>query len=152
METNRFLKIVIIILLMVNIGTLAFIWSQGRHGSPPPHPSVFDFLTRELQLDNRQQEQYEILRDEHHRTVEDLQKTGRQLHQQYFGLLHGATADSAQVNLLADSLVSLQKQIELITFYHFQKVRAICKPDQQKKFDEVINEALRMMAPPPPHR
>jgi len=160
METNRFLKVVIIALLLVNIGTLTFIWMQGnrQHGGPPPPPpqgegrGVFEFLTHELQLDNQQQQQYESLRDEHHRAVEELQMNSREIHQQYFELLHGANTDSAQVNLLADSLAHIQKQIDLITFYHFQKVRSICKPEQQKRFDEVINEALRMMAPPPPPR
>ena len=41
-------------------------------------------------------------------------------------------------------------QFELATFYHFQKTRSICTPDQQKKIDEVIDDALRMMAPKPP--
>lgn len=40
-----------------------------------------------------------------------------------------------------------QKQIELITFAHFQKVRELCNDDQKKKFDEVIQEALKSMGP-----
>lgn len=152
METTRFLKIVIIILLLINTGTLLFIWTQGSHHAPPPPPreSVFDFLTRELQLDKQQQEQYEQLRDEHHQAVENLQENSRKLHRQYFELLNVSAVDSMKVNSMADSMASVQKQIELVTFYHFRQVRSICRPEQQKKFDEVIDEALRMMAPPPP--
>ena len=40
----------------------------------------------------------------------------------------------------------LQKESDRITFVHFQKVRALCRPDQQTKFDEVIGEVLKMMA------
>jgi len=153
MDSNRFLKIVIVALLFINLGTLSFIWmQQGKQGAPgpPPRGSVFEFLTHELKLSEQQQQQYEQMRDEHHATVEGLQKNSRQLHRQYFELLHGNLADSIQVNSMADSIASIQKQIDLITFYHFQKVRTICTPEQQKKFDEVIDEALYMMAPPPP--
>lgn len=33
-----------------------------------------------------------------------------------------------------------------------QQVNFAGSPEQQKKFDEVITEGLRMMAPPPPPR
>lgn len=152
METARFLKIVIIALLLINTATLAFMWMQNRPGGPiPPRESVFDFLTRELKLDEEQRRQYEALRDEHHAMVEELQHTSRQLHQQYFSQLHGAKTDSATILDMAENMAGIQKQIDLITFYHFQKVRTICRPEQQKRFDVVIEEALRMMAPRPPH-
>jgi Spy/CpxP family protein refolding chaperone len=66
--------------------------------------------------------------------------------------LKTAVIDTVKVNELADSIVSIQKQIELVTFYHFQKVRAICTAEQQQKFDEVIDEAIRMLGPKPPPR
>ena len=52
--------------------------------------------------------------------------------------------------MAADAIMINQKAIEMATFYHFEEVRSICTPDQQKMFDEVIKEALRMMSPPPP--
>lgn len=151
METNRFLKIVIIVLLIINIGTLGFIWMQGSHPMGPPHQreSVFDFLVHELKFNEKQVEQYEALRNEHRNMVEDLRSKGRQLHDEYFDLLKSPSADSALVNRLSDSLALNQKQIELITFYHFQKVRGICTAEQQPRFDNIIQEALHIMAPPP---
>jgi hypothetical protein len=43
--------------------------------------------------------------------------------------------------------MKIKDKEELGTFYHFQKVRAICDEKQKKKFDEIIKEAARMMAP-----
>ena len=43
-------------------------------------------------------------------------------------------------------------KIELTTFYDFKKIRSICNAEQQKKFDEIIGEAFRMMGPRPPRQ
>ncbi len=154
MENSKFLKIVIIILLLINISTLAFMWMhKGPHGMPPPRQEIGDFLIRELNFTETQRKQFVKMRDEHRSSVRNLREQSRELHDDFFDLLASSSTDSIKVNQLADSITFNQKQIELSTFYHFQKVRGICTTEQQKKFDEVINDALRMMAPPPPpHR
>ena len=153
MENQRFLKILLIILLIVNIGTLSYLWlgKPGMNERGGPHrPDVFSFLCKELQFTEQQQKQYADLRNEHHQLMESIQRKATQFRERFFDLIHTSPIDSVQVRQLADSIASTQQKIELATFYHFQKVRAICTPEQQKRFDEVIQDALRMMAPPPP--
>ena len=160
MENSKFLKGVIVILLFINISTLAFMWINKppmQHQPPPPPPNgrndVFEFLSHKLEFDDQQRNEYEQLRNEHHNAVEAIKEKGRVTHDRFFDLLHVKYADSTLVAQLADSIASNQKQMELTTFYHFRKVRAICNPEQMRKFDGVINEALNMMLPkPPPHK
>lgn len=158
MDNSKFLKIIIVVLLLLNTGTLAFMWTNNhRMGPPPPPPherqDVFEFLTYELKFNDEQRNQYDQLRKEHHKAIEAIQENGRSTHDNFYALLQNKSADSALVSQLADSISYNQKQIELLTFYHFQKVRAICNHQQQKKFDEVIRDALHMMFPKPPtHR
>jgi Spy/CpxP family protein refolding chaperone len=153
MDNSRFLKIVIIVLLIINIATLAFMWMQHAHHGPdgPARHDVAGFLEHELKFTDEQRKQFDVLMEEHHEQIENIQHNGRELHNHFFDLLN--KQDSSAVKQLADSLAKNQEQIELITFDHFKKVRAICTPEQQKKFDEIIDEALRMMAqhqgPPP---
>ncbi|WP_315816860.1 hypothetical protein [Paraflavitalea speifideaquila] len=45
----------------------------------------------------------------------------------------------------ADEIGILQKQLDLITFQHFQRVRALCKPEQVLKFDTVVKEIVNRM-------
>lgn len=150
MENSKFLKVVIIILLLINLATLGFMWTRkGPPMGPPPHRDLVEFLSRELNLSQEQREKFETLKNEHRASVQSLRENSRELHDAFFDMLSKNPVDKAQVEAMADSMVSQQKQIELSTFYHFQKVREICTPEQQKKFDEVINEALRMMAPGP---
>ena len=153
MESAKFLKTVIIILLLINIGSLAFMWfDRPHHGSPPPHEGgdAMEFLIRELQLTAEQKNQLEELREQHHNATEPLQRASRKLHDQYFNMLGNANTDSATVVQTADSMIAIQKQIELNTYYHFKSIRTICTPEQQKKFDEVVADALHQMARKPP--
>jgi periplasmic protein CpxP/Spy len=151
MDNSRFLKIVIVVLLIINIATLAFLWTAPmRHGPPPMRgEDVAGFLSRELNFTPEQQKQFEELRKEHHDNIDNIRQQDREMHDKFFDLLCTNPVDSAFVGQMADSMSGFRKQIELLTFYHFQKVRGICTAEQQKKFDEVIDDALRMMAPKP---
>jgi Spy/CpxP family protein refolding chaperone len=145
----KLLYIVVVALLLVNTGTLAFIFIYGAapHQSGPRE--VSRFIIEELRLNDKQQEQYRQLQNEHRRNMEIIHEQDRNLHDRYFQLLQGEKADSTLVNQLADSIALNRKQTELLTFYDFQKIRGICNAEQQKRFDEIIGEALRMMAPKP---
>lgn len=158
MQDSRFLKIVIAILLIINVATLSFMISRDREGRPPfphgpggpDHGGPFEFIVHELNMDETQRSKFAELRDEHHQAVEELQEASHELHDKYFEELANPAADSVQINAMADSMAGIQKQIDLVTWKHFSQVRAICKPEQQKKFDVIIREALRMMQRPRP--
>ncbi len=173
-EKPKIMTYAIIILFLLNFGTIAFIWLHKpphpehefmQHELPPPHDNEkpADFLIHELNLNTQQQSDFEKLRKEHQdamkQSFDDMKKNKDEL----FGYLSKGQGDSVKVNQLADNIARSQKQIELATFSHFQKVRAICDENQKKKFDEIIGDALKMMAgspppdehkgpPPPPHR
>jgi protein CpxP len=156
MQNTRFLKAGLIVLLLMNLGIMSYLWLDSRHRGRPPGgpngPDVFRYLSQELKLDDAQVKQYEVLRDEHHHAVENIQEHGHQLREQFFNMMNQTPIDSVVVKRIADSIAHTQEQIEMATFYHFSKLRTILTPEQQKHFDEVIQEALRMMAGPPPPR
>lgn len=111
---------------------------------------VSRWITEQLQFNETQQQQYEQLQDEHRRNMRAIHEQDRNLHDRYFQLLQGPVADSLLVSQLADSIALNRRQTELTTFYDFQKIRTLCTPEQQRKFDQIIGEALRMMGPKPP--
>lgn len=153
MENTKFLKVTIVVLLLINIATLLFMWMGRPHPGgpmpPPPGgpPRIAEYLTHELNLSVEQQKKFQELRDENHEQIEELNKKNGRLHHEYFDILGAAQLDSAKMMQLADSMSQCTKQIELLTFNHFRSVRAICDVEQQKKFDVIIQDALRMMAP-----
>jgi Spy/CpxP family protein refolding chaperone len=88
------------------------------------------------------------MRNDHRDAVEKLRDQSQDLRNSFYDLLHEKMLDTTRLNTLSDSISNYQKQIELITFRHFSEVRSICSPEQQKQFDQIIDEALRMMHPP----
>lgn len=145
----KFLYFIIIALLLMNGGTIAFMF---LHHPPNPQQEVARWLTEKLNLTKEQQKQYEVLREEHRNNMDVIHAQDRNLHDRYFDLLKGESIDSVLVSQLADSIALSRKQTELTTFYDFKKIRSICNAGQQKKFDEIIGEALKMMGSRPPRQ
>lgn len=153
MNKTRLLYIVIAVLVLINGVTLAVMFTHNRHGGkhgPPAH----EWLAKQLNFSTTQQQQYHTLLEQHRTGMETIHKQDRDLHDRFFKLLQGAATDSVTVQQLADSIAQNRVQTELQTFYNFKQIRAICTPQQQQKFDEVVKDVLRMMAPPQhrPHR
>jgi len=154
MNNVRFLKIALVIMVLINIVTIGYLWIGRPGGGMQAHDAgdnrgPFRFLCDKLQLDPKQVSTYEELRNEHHNAVVKYQEHSHQLRDLYFALMQSLPIDSMKVKQYADSIAADQKQIELLTFYHFTKLRAICNPEQQKIFDNVIGDALKMMSGPP---
>lgn len=148
MNNVKFLKSILLILLLVNVATIGFIWI-----TKPPRPSgnetAASFLSNELRLDSKQQEKLNDLQASFVDQREDLRHENKENFDLYFELLQNPKVDSASVKKAAKAIISIKEKEEIALFYHFQKVRALCNESQKQKFDEIIKEAARMMGPPP---
>lgn len=151
MDNTKFLKIVIVLLLLINIGTIAFLWMHRPQHEDGSHAQfdMVSYLSHELNFTDAQQQLAKQLIEENRNSRVSLREKNKELHDQFFDLLGSASADADTVKSMADSIASIQCKLELLTFYHFQKMRGICNEEQKKKFDLVIKDALRMMAPKP---
>jgi len=157
---NRLLSVITLLLLTANIATLGYLWTHKAGNTnifpPPPAGQVFEFITKELKLDSVQQQTYKTLRDEHQAGQRPLQDSIRKAKDDFFELLKQQGVPEIQVQQQSAKVAAAEQQLELFTFKHFQKLRAICNTTQQKRFDEIIQDVLRRMAPakrpqgPPP--
>ncbi|MCX6306780.1 MAG: Spy/CpxP family protein refolding chaperone [Bacteroidetes bacterium] len=151
MNNIRFYKITIIILVMVNLGTLAFLWfGRPRPGQMPVSGEAAEYLIDELKLTPGQQDQFGKLRKEHRGKLSLLQAEDRRLHDLFFESLFLIPADTLTVNVLADSMAGLRRQMELLTFEHFRQLRLLLTEEQSRKFHQVFNQALERVMPLPP--
>jgi Spy/CpxP family protein refolding chaperone len=162
LTNNRLLSVVILVLLTANIATLGYLWlHRPGAGKMPPGPpasggQVFEFVTKELQLDTAQQKTYAALRDEHQAGQRPLQDSIRKAKDEFFELLKQPALSDAELQQQSSKVAAAEQQLELFTFKHFQKLRTICTAPQQQKFDAIIQDVLRRMAPakrpqrPPP--
>jgi protein CpxP len=140
----------ILLLLLLNFGILGFLW-QGRghdrhEGGPPPPPDRM--IIERLQLNDRQQEQFEGFRDEHHAQMVDLQERSAVLHKQLFALLKDKQVNARAKDSIMNLLQQNSNQREEITFEHFRKLRSILTPRQQAEFDSFVEEVSERILGP----
>ncbi|MCX6287186.1 MAG: periplasmic heavy metal sensor [Bacteroidetes bacterium] len=152
MKNARLYKIIIIVLVALNLATLAFMWFNrpGRERSGERQGAAANFLIKELKLTAEQQKEYMQLRQEHRELLNKLSEQDRVLHTHFFDLLRKEVPDTATVHLFANLITTNRKQMEIVTYDHFARISKMLTPDQQKKFNLVLQDVLLMVLPPPP--
>ena len=142
--------VMIVVLVFVNAATLAYLWSGQVKKNTAASPDPARFLASELKLDSTQTQAYYSCWKDYRDNLKMLHSEGKLLHIRYFAKLSITPIDTAAVLRYADSIAAYRKQVELLSFYQFSRVRQLCTPPQRKKFDGVIGEVLDRMAMRPP--
>ncbi len=154
MDRTKFLIGLVIALLLINMGTLAYLFvsKQDRQNQMLPMrqkggPSAF--IIKTLKFTPEQEKQFAVLKDEHHSQMDVLHDSMRTVRNQYFDELKTDVVDTEKANQLNQTIARIQGKMHQLTFKHFTEVRKICTAEQKELFDEFIDEILRAMAPPP---
>jgi protein CpxP len=109
------------------------------------------FIIEQLKLDADQQKQFDELKHQHQDFAKNMHEEEKKLHDAYFALLKTDNPDKTKVDSIASLMAAKQKEMELFTFDHFQKLKAICRDDQKKLFDQTIDEIAKQVGGPAPH-
>ena len=144
-KTVYYLFIIVMVLIVLNIVTIGFFVFFGqsfdpknRHGKENPG----EYLVNELKFTSEQQLQFENLRSDHHNTVCPLTDEIKRQKTIFFSELQKKQIDTLKVDSLSKLITELHRKVDLTTFWHFNKIRHICTPEQQHRFDEIIQEGL----------
>jgi periplasmic protein CpxP/Spy len=137
----------IILLLLANLGMMAFFWSvpkgekAGRRGSPEGRRAeVAAFMSQELQLTESQQQAFQTMRAAFFEQSRGLRRDIRTARREFYA--HIMSNDEASAQAQADLIAEKQKELEMTTFYHFRDLRSQLSAEQQENFDEVMAEML----------
>lgn len=149
MSKFRFLTLAVIVLLLLNLGTLLFLLlpKKDEGMSRAPGNAASDYIIEQLQLDTRQQEQFIELRNQHRAIVRQAREEDRRLHDIYFSLLKTDNPEEGKVDSVSSLIAEQRSQIEAATFEHFRQLRKLCRPEQKLRFDATIDEIARRVAP-----
>ncbi|WP_435356316.1 Spy/CpxP family protein refolding chaperone [Emticicia sp. SJ17W-69] len=148
----RIFWVVIGLLLVLNIGLLA--WFTFFAQNNPFQPKRL-FLEKELQFDQKQSEVYKVLRQEHAQQMRALREDVKTMKTAYYQELALPNISDDSLRAKAVAIESKMVDADVLTFRHFQKVRQMCTPQQQKRFDEVVIDLIRSIERPgggPPPR
>ncbi|MFN8291923.1 MAG: periplasmic heavy metal sensor [Chitinophagaceae bacterium] len=147
---NKLLTWLVILLLLANAATITMFWLNRKQRPPAPKGSPKEFLVNELKLDAKQQEQLEALMKAHRQAAEEIRGKVKAAKDSLFALVSRPEAPDSVKQTTAAAAGHYLEQLDVLTLNNFQQIRALCNPVQQKKFDEIIQEVLRMMSQPRP--
>jgi len=150
---NKNLIFIITALLLTNIAVLVyFLWIKEPHSKPPPSSrrnGMTEMLQKEVGFDSVQLAQYKVLKDTQWAAIRPMFDQMRKAKDSLFHMLSNPGASDSEINGAADVIAQNQKALDLRTLYHFKRVRALCLPEQQLKYDSVVFRMLSRMGKPP---
>ncbi|HEY1201352.1 MAG TPA: hypothetical protein VGE79_10245 [Niastella sp.] len=151
---QKWLLILVAILLLTNIATLSIYWFKkpdheggpGRDGGNR-EKRMGQFMVDQMKFDATQEAAYWKLRDSMMVVQKPVMDSIRDAKKRFFDLLNQAETTDSILVARSNEIADLQKKLDLATFRHFKNVRAICHPDQLQRFDTVIKEIVNRMTP-----
>ncbi len=147
---NKSLVIIIILLLLTNVALLAyFLWLKE-----PDKPAILDknrdrlaeSLKNEVGFNDNQVAEYKKIKDAQWDKMKSRFDDLRKAKDSFFHLLSVENAADSILNNAADSIAYRQKALELEAFAHFKELRKLCTPDQQRKYDSLVQRMFHRMA------
>jgi len=149
---QKWLLLLVAILLVTNVITLSIYWSKKTQDDHHPEQGGGDrqrrmgqFMVNELKLDKEQEAVYWKMRDTMLSQQRLLMDSIRNTKKRFYDLLQDPAPSDSLLNAKMNEAAEIQKKLDLTTFQHFQKVRALCKPEQVLKFDTVVKEIVNRM-------
>lgn len=164
MKKERFYAVVIIALLLLNLGTLGYLWRGKRHAPPPPppphgaHGDAGRIIVRELKLDEAQRKAFEEFKHKHRKSTDSLQRLIRQSQVALFGLVKQDVMDTVARDSLLNNIEQYEAAKHLVTIEHFGDIRSILRPEQKDLFNDLMEDIGTQITgpgrqgPPPPRR
>lgn len=141
MIKSKFLTAIIIGLLISN-GILLFLFFNGPKINKEPKTIIID----KLNFDKEQIKQYEIYIQQHRKAIKENETAIKILRNNLFTHLKHKQ-EKAKIDSLIGFIAKQQGVVEHINYKHFIEIKNLCKPLQEKDFNELTNEIVSFFSP-----
>lgn len=150
MNKLRLLTAVSIGLLAVNI---VLNWMLFSHRPMPPGGGEGPraIVIEKLGFDENQSKEYDKYIDWHKSEIRESDGQIRELKNKLYATLISDGQESMKDSLI-NEISKVQTHIEQIHYKHFQDIKKLCKPEQQKAFDTLCNDLAKIFTHHPPKR
>lgn len=148
-SSNKVLLLIIAVLLLTNIGVLAyFLWYRDGGNEPFKPNGASELLKEQVGFSKEQIDEYKQLRDRQRETIRPMYEDMRLKKDSLFHLLSDTAVSQEKLELITDRIGQNQKSIDLLTFRHFSELRRLCKPSQLVAYDSMVVQMFRKMGKP----
>lgn len=130
----------IIILTIINLGSIVFYWVGHFINQRRSDPKTY--LVQNLHFSDDQKNAYFLLAKEHNEKADIIRTKIKFEKENLFRLLQNDEISEGDRNNAALKVSKAIESLDMLTFEHFKKVRALCTVEQKPKFDELL---LRMV-------
>lgn len=141
MNKNKYLSILVGLLVLLNIVVLGYIFLNNPHKpkSPPDrHPMEKDLLARL----NLKADQIKILENSKDQYIEQSRQLNEKLNETSIRYYNANIEDSIRIEL-HDEILDLTDKIYQVNLKHFDELRSLCSPDQIEIMEEFIEALIR---------
>lgn len=165
-KQNKILIRVVIILVVINLGTLTGIWILNFSGKQNKEisksrdhkedkkirePRRNEMFGRELKFDTGQEEKFNEIETVHHKEMQMFADSINEMKKQILTEITMPEPDTTKAGILFAEIGKYQSSIEKKIFSHFLKIKMLCNDEQRIRFDNLIKDIIdRNKIPPPP--
>ena len=142
MRTNKLLVVAAVALLIINGVLVYLLWTEKNSHKKTDRPARKDRFAEELKLDDKQKEEHKQLREAHFEYMRPLFDSVSFYRTSLFKLSKDSKANDSLVNYYTHKLANTHSSIAKNTYEHFKKVRILLTPEQQIKYDEMIQKMM----------
>lgn len=153
MEKSKFWKTLALVLLVLNLGTLTFMW-VNKPGPRDGGPKKLDkLIIKGLHLNEDQITKFKDIKKIHRGSIDSLDRIENEIRNSILKEVQAGQANDSLVNQLFMDLNAIRNQKDRITLEHFKELYNLCDDTQKGYYHETIGEIMKhLMKPPGPPR
>ena len=152
---NKFLVVVVILLVILNVVSISFnlFFKEPRTGIPhekEKRDPLQNFIDRDLQFSEEQNKKYAELRDKHFQIEENITSLRTDAMKSLFELFKKDNISEEEIIAKASAVGATDTKRSIETIKYFIAIRDICNPVQREKLYSIVFEALERVKGPAP--
>jgi len=151
-SNNKALIFLVIILLLTNIAVLAyFLWPKQPDKLANPEKNKYKLLEplkNEVGFSDSQIADYKKIKDSRTGRIRSKVEDLRKVRDNFYRLLSVENAGDSLLNIYSDSIAYRQKLLDLETYTHFKLLRKLCTPEQEAKYDSMVQRIVHRWGSP----
>ncbi len=145
---QKYVMRTIIFLVLLNIGLIGFfVWRELKphHNSllfpkNEAYKDVSGILKRELQLDEKQAQQFNSIREDYYRKEISLKQKIKDNKDAMNAEMFNKHTDENKIMSLARQTSNFEYEMELLRYRQAKELKLVCTPEQQEKFEVLVKE------------